>query len=196
MTRDKIIAVTIRNFAAFGYQGTSMRNIANEVGIKPASIYHFFANKQELIIEAVRMILDHHFSSMKMTFGNHISITTLFSELLNKVVSHHTQHAEETKAYIMMVNSPMAEIKQEVQAYLENYNQWLVDHLMDAIGSRYPHLLNIEIEEIIDHFIFIGNGLFWGVNIYDEEEIKKDLKQAIHLMNLYLIQVIGSEQLG
>ncbi|ALX47817.1 TetR/AcrR family transcriptional regulator [Lentibacillus amyloliquefaciens] len=198
MTRDKIIEATIENFSEYGYQGTSMRKIAEKVGIKPASIYYFFSNKQELFIQAIRDILRHHFANMKRAYEAHESnsINTLFSELFNRIVFHHTQNEEETKAYIMMVTSPIPDIKNEVRQYLEEYDAWLVDHLTHIIRIRYPHFNNSEIEAIIDYFIFIGNGLFWSVIIYDRKTIDKNLKQALHLMNQFLNQATGGEKNG
>ncbi|WP_010531807.1 TetR/AcrR family transcriptional regulator [Lentibacillus jeotgali] len=192
MTRDKIIEATIENFAEYGYQGTSMRKIAEKVGIKPASIYYFFTNKQELFIQAIRGILHHHFANMKTAYEHHeaASINTLFSELFNRIVFHHTQNEEETKAYIMMVTSPISDIKKEVREYLEEYNNWLVDHLVGELRMRYPELHNPEIQSIIDYFIFIGNGLFWGVMIYDSKQIDQNLEQATFLMNQFLNQTI------
>ncbi|MDY0395532.1 TetR/AcrR family transcriptional regulator [Virgibacillus halophilus] len=42
MTKNKLVQATIKNFAAYGYQGATMSRIAKDVGIKPASIYYFF----------------------------------------------------------------------------------------------------------------------------------------------------------
>lgn len=44
----EILRESARLFAANGYDGTSMQDIANAVGIKKASIYHFFADKAEI----------------------------------------------------------------------------------------------------------------------------------------------------
>ncbi|GGA90292.1 TetR/AcrR family transcriptional regulator [Ornithinibacillus halotolerans] len=198
MTKEKLVQATIKNVAKFGYQGASMRKIAEEVGIKPASIYHFFPNKQELVIEAMRMILNHHFSSMRAVFEKeqHTSINVVFSELFNSLVFHHRSYQDETQAYVLMVNSEIPEIKVEVQKYLENYNEWLVEQLTDEIRVRYPHLHYKEVKEIIDHFIFLGNGLFWGVVIYNDEDVKNNLTHATNLMNQYLQLKIGSVQNG
>lgn len=195
MTKDRIIEATIRNFAEHGYQGASMRKIAEDVGIKPASIYHFFENKQKLFIEAIKVILNHHFSSMKETFEQYQSdsLHILFSELLNKITFHHTSNQEETKAYVLMVNSSIPDIKEEVRHYLETYDSWLVTQLMEIIVIRYPHLDTEEIKEIIDYFIFLGNGLFWGIIIYEKDDIQRNLKQATYLMNQYLIHRFGSD---
>lgn len=44
----EILRESAKLFAANGYDGTSMQDIAAAVGIKKASIYHFFADKAEI----------------------------------------------------------------------------------------------------------------------------------------------------
>lgn len=51
-----IIAAAVANFQACGYHGTSIRDIARDAGMTPASIYHHFPSKQHIlqhIMEAV-----------------------------------------------------------------------------------------------------------------------------------------------
>ena len=47
-TRDAIRAVAARFFADQGYHGTRLHEIAEYVGIQKASIFHYFASKEEL----------------------------------------------------------------------------------------------------------------------------------------------------
>lgn len=47
-TIEKIKKIAIREFSSKGYSGTSMSSIAQEVGIKKASIYFHFQSKLEL----------------------------------------------------------------------------------------------------------------------------------------------------
>ena len=49
-TREKILRVGIELFLKKGYNKASMALIATEVGIKKASLYHHFKNKEELAI--------------------------------------------------------------------------------------------------------------------------------------------------
>lgn len=46
--REEIIDAAGRVFLAKGYRATSFRDIANEVGLDRASLYYYFASKQEL----------------------------------------------------------------------------------------------------------------------------------------------------
>jgi AcrR family transcriptional regulator len=48
-TLEEIVGVASRLFSSVGYVGTSMRDIARDVGIKPASLYAHFASKEEIL---------------------------------------------------------------------------------------------------------------------------------------------------
>ena len=51
--RSSIIQATIRLFGQQGYTGTSMRDIAKEVGVLPGSLYAHIDSKETLLLEIV-----------------------------------------------------------------------------------------------------------------------------------------------
>ena len=53
-TRQTIIDLSIKLFARSGYANVSVRDIANAVGIKPASLYYHFDNKQTLYLASIK----------------------------------------------------------------------------------------------------------------------------------------------
>jgi AcrR family transcriptional regulator len=52
-SKSEILDFAIPLFAQSGYAGVSMRDIANAVGIKAASLYHHFPDKQTLYLQAM-----------------------------------------------------------------------------------------------------------------------------------------------
>lgn len=56
--RERILDVAGRLFAERGYGGTSVRDIAEQLGISNPSIYHHFGSKAELLEELLRGPLD------------------------------------------------------------------------------------------------------------------------------------------
>ena len=53
-SKNDILNLAVPLFARGGYTGVSMRQIAEEVGLNAASLYHHFPDKQTLYIEAVK----------------------------------------------------------------------------------------------------------------------------------------------
>ena len=47
----KILKTSLHAFAAKGYDGTSMRDIASSVGIQQSSIYNHFKNKEDILLK-------------------------------------------------------------------------------------------------------------------------------------------------
>jgi AcrR family transcriptional regulator len=56
ITKDKIIEESRQLFAEKGYEGTSMSDVAEAVGIKKASLYYFFKNKEILFVAVLDQI--------------------------------------------------------------------------------------------------------------------------------------------
>jgi len=55
-TKDKIIEVAVECFGELGYEGTSMRLIAEKSGVSKPAIYYYFPDKEKLFIGIVEYI--------------------------------------------------------------------------------------------------------------------------------------------
>lgn len=53
-TRERILDVAARLFADRGYKGTSVRDIASELGIANPSLYYHFKSKADLLVELLK----------------------------------------------------------------------------------------------------------------------------------------------
>jgi TetR/AcrR family transcriptional repressor of nem operon len=53
-SKEAILAAARRTAQAHGYSGLNFRDLANEVGIKAASIYHYFPSKADLAAAVAR----------------------------------------------------------------------------------------------------------------------------------------------
>lgn len=180
MSKDKLIDAALLHYSKYGYDGATMRKIANEVGIKPASIYFFYENKETLFIAAFKKLLNAHFDMMQTTLEKHKnqSIDQIFIALLKGIVMHHREDMESTTAYISLVTAPIPEIKTYLQEHMETFGKWLENELSTLLTNNFQNIETKEIERVVQQFNIIGNGLFWGVSIYDETTVNEQLLLA------------------
>lgn len=54
--REKIFNATLKLIAENGFHGTAMSRVAKEAGVSAGIIYHYFENKDELIIELYKAL--------------------------------------------------------------------------------------------------------------------------------------------
>jgi AcrR family transcriptional regulator len=57
-TTHKILQLALELFNDRGYEGTSMRHVAERLGVTTAALYYHFRSKDDILISLVRPILD------------------------------------------------------------------------------------------------------------------------------------------
>lgn len=164
-----------------------MRKIADEVGIKPPSIYFFFKNKEELFVAAFKQLLDNHFEKMELILKDNWDrpVEQIFTAMIQGIISHHKGDMEGTNAYISLVTSPVVEISKYLNNHMLRYNEWLVNILGSLLKSEYPNISSSDMDRIVEKFILIGNGVFWGIKLYDDENLERQevlANQIIHVL--------------
>ncbi len=90
-TREEVLERAIPLFAAAGFDGVSMRDIAVAVGVTPAALYHHFSNKEQLYLGAIGYVFEEKMGPLKALLagkGNPWrqieAFVARFSELLAK----------------------------------------------------------------------------------------------------------------
>lgn len=67
-TKERIVDEALTLFSTKGFKGTSVKNIADAVGIKDSSLYKHFTSKQEILDSIVKTI-GNRISDMSIAFG-------------------------------------------------------------------------------------------------------------------------------
>ena len=56
--RDELLAVATKLFAARGYHGTRMDDVAEAVGLNKATVYHYYASKSLILYDIYKGAAD------------------------------------------------------------------------------------------------------------------------------------------
>lgn len=186
MTQELLLQAALQLYAKYGYQGSSMRKIAEEVGIKPASIYFFFKNKEELFQEVFQRILVRHNQAMRHALQNHAHepVEKIFAAMLRATVDHHVGERDEMTTYVSLVISPPTpDIQKQLDDYFSGFNVWLADELNDALRRDFPAITEAEANSVIGQYVLLANGIFWSLNIYSPDELAFQLRMAEQMLH-------------
>ncbi|TVR77557.1 MAG: TetR/AcrR family transcriptional regulator [Sphaerobacteraceae bacterium] len=68
--RDRVVAVAEHLFSDRGYKAVTLRDIADDLGIRQASLYHHFPKgKEELFVEVTERAMQRHAVGMRTTIA-------------------------------------------------------------------------------------------------------------------------------
>ncbi|MEM7094889.1 MAG: TetR/AcrR family transcriptional regulator [Actinomycetota bacterium] len=143
--RRGVLEAAAQRFVAQGYAATTLRQIAQDSGIKAASIYHHFASKQDLFVA----VLDEGMRMMVDSFDAVRASSELGELRLRAYVRAHLsalfEHGPFTAAHVAAFSTAPAGVRARVVPARDGYealwNELLAD-LMPA-GDRDLHLLRL-----------------------------------------------------
>lgn len=178
--KNELIKEAIQQYSVHGYYGATMRKIATNVGIRPASIYYFYENKEKLFIAAFQQLLNDHFKNLKKILSQNkdSEVEEIFSALLHGNVEHHLDDLQSTNAYISLVTSPIPEIKSYLSNHMLRINDWLNESLKSALIGSYPMMTEAETDKVIKQWVLIANGVFWGIKLYEGRDFTEQVELA------------------
>ncbi len=85
-TKEKIMNVSLKLFSEKSYNGASIRQIANTIGIRESAIYNHFKSKDEILSEIISAFGKRNFGSLILTdkLIDNISKPEKFFQLLSE----------------------------------------------------------------------------------------------------------------
>ena len=133
-TKTRIFNMALRLFASSGVENVSMRDIAEAVGIKAASIYNHFANKEQIVEACYDFYLQNHDS------------TRLNKEQYSIVLQRGTKEE--------VVNIPNHQFPEELEENLIYAMTVLFSRIYtDAKAiEKYTNMINYSMNFLIDFF--------------------------------------------
>jgi AcrR family transcriptional regulator len=127
-TRERILDVALDLFVAQGYDGTSLRQIAEQLGVTKAALYYHFESKED-ILRALHMRLHEFGKDALDSAGDHPMTLELWGQLLDRIVD---QMLAQRKLFLMHERN---------QAVLEKLHSEEHDAEHDDIQNQFRKIL-------------------------------------------------------
>ena len=191
-TRDRILNETLTLFAENGYDGTSVEQIAEKVGIKAPSLYNHFKGKEDILNALIDSAEKHY----EMSFGSESNIGRLpesreeFIETTLKKVRFtiHDPMIQKIRKFLVQEqfrNERLAEIttRHQLDGLLQMYATIISSMIDKGICKKdYPELLAAELTAPV---------VVWVAKLdrqpqYEQEIMESIEKHIRHFCDVYM----------
>lgn len=130
--RDKILSVATDLFSAKGFDGVSIRNIANDVGVKLPTLYYYFKDKRDLY----EQVESEAYGQARERLEKVLHLKGTPEERLRKFIEELINILEMDIRFYRLVQRNLLESDQENRKFLVNKGlQGLFDGLKSVLES-------------------------------------------------------------
>ena len=187
--KQQIIDKTIHLFALQGYEGVSMRILADEVGIASSVLYHYFSDKNVLLKEI--------YTITNTNLGKHraeLPPTKNANDMLMQRIMFQLDHAEEIVYVLKYFLSQRRFLSKFKTGYVPPKTTQHIEEVL-AFGQKTGefYVLDIELDaKVITHAI---NGFI--LEYYPAKLTKKEKDVLADLMHNFLLRALvkGGEKI-
>ena len=179
--KEEIRNCAAKLFRKKGYQATSMRGIAEAVGIKAASIYNHYKSKEEILSDTLLMIANLFTEGMSDIKSN----TQKVDEQLEKLISLHVRLAVEyTDAVALITNEWVHLDDLSKKKYLELRDSYeLSFKKVIEEGIKQKQLKNLNVEIILFSILSTLRWLYsWysrNQKEFNQVELEREIKECL-----------------
>jgi AcrR family transcriptional regulator len=158
--RLAILGAAINVFLRYGYQKTSMDDLARAAGISRQGLYLHFASKEELFTQAVTCLAQQGLGAMRAVFAR--EDLTLEERLVGAFAALHAQ-SDGSQMSMEHMNEIVATARQLVGPVLEEFDQAVLKELtrtIQAAGTKVPwRAAGLTAKSLAQHLYAASHGL-------------------------------------
>lgn len=157
MTKESIKKVAIRHFNQFGYDGTKMAQIAEEVGMRKQSLSYHYPTKKDLLLELFNEVIHEEQVFVRHYFERNVE-ESLEYQLSNFLTEHKNRYLTNPNVAFMYSLSFITPL--EVHDYIISQFRLYLATLKEVIGACFAkHQYRLSPEECTIAFVTLIDGL-------------------------------------
>lgn len=143
--RQRIYEAAIELFAEKGFHGTSVRDLAQVVGVEAASLYHHFPSKQDLLRTMFDHFMDNILVMIRAAGAGPGSPAERLAEVVRRHVLFHVARAREAFISHSELRSLTAENRKQVIAKRDRYERMLRELLEAGVREGVFEIADIPV---------------------------------------------------
>ncbi|HEY6472635.1 MAG TPA: TetR family transcriptional regulator [Acidimicrobiales bacterium] len=179
-TRDRILDVALELFTEQGFDGTSLREIAERLGVTKAALYYHFESKDDILL-ALHMRMHEFGKQALLKMGDEPVTLALWGELLDELVDN------------MLMQRPLFLMHERNQAALEKLHRAEHDAEHEDLQNQFRQVLadvRIPLEDRVRMAASFG-VLFSGLLLSGEAFSSSTNEELGILLRRILHDVVG-----
>jgi AcrR family transcriptional regulator len=184
--RDRIIQMASSLFAARGFRGTSIRDIASAMNISISNIYHYFGNKEGLLVEILKDASQNLIQTLNKVRAQDLAPIERFRQLVNAHIRLSMENDHQGKIFFLDEEhlTPKGQrINQEIQRSILNLYREEISNL-----QKHGYLRHLSLTVLTFNVLGVIN---WQLRWYRPDGPLSFEEVADEIVNFILYGVLG-----
>jgi AcrR family transcriptional regulator len=132
---EEILSAASRLFSEKGYKATSLKEIADQVGLHKTSLFHYFRNKEEILTGVMDQSLRDHISTLRNVLHDpHLSGEEKFNLALENQVSVTCRYKDHINVYLSEMKSLSPENRKKYNKTRKEYETYF-EKIIEAVQA-------------------------------------------------------------
>ena len=143
--RREVVAAAAQLFDRSGFASVTMEDIAAEIGVSKASLYHYFTSKDDILVsiheEFIDLLRERHRERLEIGFGPEQLLLEVMADILELMRSHHGH----IRVFFEHHRELPAEARRRIRVKRKEYENAVTDIIRRGIAEQVfrpcdPHL--------------------------------------------------------
>ncbi|MFW5419496.1 TetR family transcriptional regulator [Nocardiopsis sp. CNT-189] len=131
-TQRRVWEAAVRLFAAQGFHGTGIRELAEGAGLTSATLYHYMGTKEDLLFSVMRTCLDRLIRAAERVAGEGAGPEAVITRLVHVHVLTHALHRDETTVVDNEIGALAPGHRDEMVRLRDRYEEFWRDAIADG----------------------------------------------------------------
>ena len=188
--KEQILKAAGAVFARYGFSKTTMDDIGELVGIKKNSLYHYFANKEDIFCGIIEMDAEEYFNTLRAALDEEKKA----SVKLRIYVEFTSDFWREKVNSYQLVTSMQAEIVQRIARLYEvsiSRQKIIIRDILEE-GIRNKEFIDHDFKQLSEDLIDMSSSIeHWEyhrqkMTHYDENYFNENKRKKLNLLNFII----------